>query len=314
MFATSIATRQKSLLEDPNPQFKNFDFGPVEEISFRASDGRQVRAGLYRPPGYVPGRRYPLVIQTHGWDQQRFWMDGPYSTAYAARPLADKGFVVLQVDDEDWGRPGTLEEVKEASAVYEGGIDYLDGLRSIDPARVGIVGFSRSGLFLQYALTHSKYHFAAAALADISDAGYFRYLAFLNLGSSFVSDSEGINGGIPFGEGLGSWIKNSPGFNLGKVTTPIRMEANDPMSLFFEWEWFAGLSRLAKPVDLIYIADGDHPLVKPSQQGDVDWFCFWLKGEEDPHPAKADEYVRWRELRKLQEQNTKQPASDSGPH
>ena len=83
------------------------------------------------------------------------------------------------------------------------------------------------------------------------------------------------------------------------------MEADNPMSLFFEWEWFAGLSRLTKPVDLIYIPDGSHALVKPwermtSQQGDVDWFCFWLKGEEDPDPEKAEQYARWRELRKLQ--------------
>lgn len=55
-------------------------------------------------------------------------MDGPFSTPYAARPLADKGFVVLQVDDEDWKRLGTSQEVQEAVAVYEGGIDYLAGL------------------------------------------------------------------------------------------------------------------------------------------------------------------------------------------
>jgi len=33
----------------------------------------------------------------------------------------------------------------------------------------------------------------------------------------------------------------------------------------------------------------------------VDWFCFWLKGEEDTDPAKVEQYVRWRELRKLQQ-------------
>jgi hypothetical protein len=38
-----------------------------------------------------------------------------------------------------------------------------------------------------------------------------------------------------------------------------------------------------------------------SQQGNVDWFCFWLKGEEDPGPAKAEQYERWRELRKMQQ-------------
>ena len=36
-----------------------------------------------------------------------------------------------------------------------------------------------------------------------------------------------------------------------------------------------------------------------SQQGNVDWFCFWIKGEEDPDPAKAEQYKRWRELRSL---------------
>jgi hypothetical protein len=84
------------------------------------------------------------------------------------------------------------------------------------------------------------------------------------------------------------------------------MEANGPMSLLFEWEWFAGLTRLGRPVELIYMPFADHILVRPreqmiSQQGNVDWFCFWLKGEEDPYPAKAEQYARWRELRKLQQ-------------
>ena len=154
---------------------------------------------------------------------------------------------------------GTLDELREAVALYEGGIDYLDGLGLIDLARVGIVGFSRSGLFVQYALTHSRYHFGAATQADISDAGYFLYLALFNSFPVSLSGPEGINGGAPFGDGLASWIRNSPGFNLDKVTAPIRLEADSPTSLFAEWEWFAGLSRLNKPVELIYIRDGDHP-------------------------------------------------------
>jgi hypothetical protein len=35
----------------------------------------------------------------------------------------------------------------------------------------------------------------------------------------------------------------------------------------------------------------------------VNQFRFWLKGEEDPGPGKADQYVRWHELRKLQQEN-----------
>ncbi len=28
----------------------------------------------------------------------------------------------------------------------------------------------------------------------------------------------------------------------------------------------------------------------------IDWFRFWLKGEQDPDPAKADQYERWKRL------------------
>ena len=61
-----------------------------------------------------------------------------------------------------------------------------------------------------------------------------------------------------------------------------------------------------------YVPDGIHILEKPlnrmiSQQMTVDWFCFWLLSEEDPDPSKAEQYKRWRELRKLQEPNTSAP-------
>ena len=34
---------------------------------------------------------------------------------------------------------------------------------------------------------------------------------------------------------------------------------------------------------------------------------FWLKDEEDPDPAKAEQYKRWHELRKLQLQAEQHP-------
>lgn len=54
----------------------------------------------------------------------------------------------------------------------------------------------------------------------------------------------------------------------------------------------------------------EHVLTNPearmaSQGGSVDWFRFWLQGYEDPNPAKAEQYKRWRELRKMQEENDK---------
>ncbi len=115
-------------------------------------------------------------------------------------------------------------------------------------------------------------------------------------------------------------MENSPGFNIDNVHTPLLISALRPDSVMIEWEWFAGLTRLGRPVEMLYIHNGSHNLEKPwdrmvSQGRNVDWFSFWLKGEEDPDPAKAEQYARWRELRKLQEENEKKsPTPQPAPN
>ena len=312
------ATGRKSLLMDLNPQFANLSLGKVEEVKWRDALGNEVNGGLYWPPDYVEGKKYPLVIQTHGFTPSRFWVDGPWTTAFAAQPLAAEGFFVLQAPDPDGGVWDTPEEAPRAMAVYEGAIDYLDRKGIIDRSRVGLIGFSRTCLYVVYTLAHSKHHFAAAAIADGINAGYFAYMAFSNSYPAASNEIDMLNGAPPFGDGLFSWMKRSPAFLMGQVQTPLRIQAIGPASLLENWDWFSGMSRLDKPVDMIYIPDGTHILEKPwdrmvSQQGNVDWFCFWLKSEEDPDPAKAEQYTRWRELRKLQEENQKKAAADSAP-
>jgi len=83
------------------------------------------------------------------------------------------------------------------------------------------------------------------------------------------------------------------------------MAENSEVALF-EWEWYAALNRLGRAVEMVVTRDGEHILQKPwqrmvSQQGNVDWFAFWLKGEEVPDPDKADQYRRWRKLRRQME-------------
>jgi hypothetical protein len=59
---------------------------------------------------------------------------------------------------------------------------------------------------------------------------------------------------------------------------------------------------------MLYMRNGAHVLTKPlellaSQEMTVDWYDFWLNRHEDPNPAKAAQYTRWRELRRIQERN-----------
>ncbi len=310
LVVSTLTPPRRTVLLDLNPQFQRLKFGRVEEIQWTGTDGTPVKGGLYYPVNYTPGHRYPLVIQTNGWLKSEFWMSGPYeTTAFAAQALAGAGIMVLQAEQsvaasDKWfdNVRMTLKEAPTHQAIYEGAIDYLDHQGLIDRHRVGIIGFSRTSYYVKYALTHSTYRFAAASVTDGVDAGYFQYMAFWDEQRPFA---EAMNGAPPFAGGLKHWMERAPGFNTEKVTTPLRIMSLDHVeSLLNEWEWFVALRRQQKPVEMVTLEEDDHPLQKPwnrlvSQAGTVDWFRFWLQGEEDPDPAKREQYARWRDLLRL---------------
>lgn len=306
LFALNTLTGEKSLLLDLNPQVRHLRLARVEETGFEGAAGKQIRAGLYLPLDYAPGKQYPLVIQTHGFDPTSFWIDGPYPTAYAAQGLATIGICVLQLPStHEW--ISTPEEGPKMVDTLERAIAYVRGRGILDERRIGIIGFSRTGFHVQYALTHSALHFAAAVVADGSDGGYSQYIQFLNASPYTASDSELTNGAMPFGPGIASWIQRSPEFSLDKLEAPLLIEALNPSSLSFQWATFVGLRRLSKPVDLLYLPTGAHILQKPwdrlaSQQSVIDWFGFWLLHREDRDPEKASQYARWRDLQRLHDQ------------
>ena len=138
--AIDPSSGRKSLLMNLNIQFQNLAFARVEEITWKDSRGIEVKGGLYWPPDYVRGEKFPVVIQTHGWQSDRFWVDGPWATAFAAQALAGKGFFVLQVPDPDGHIWVTPKEAPGAMASYQGAIDYLDRRGLIDRNRVGSRG------------------------------------------------------------------------------------------------------------------------------------------------------------------------------
>ena len=306
---------RRSLLLDPNPQLASFALGKVEDVTWQATDGHEVEGGLYFPPDYQPGVRYPLVLQTHGFSKDEFWINGPWNSGFAAQPLAARGIVVLQVGHGT--EPGgymkhhrSLQEAPREMAAYQGAIDYLDRRGIIDRERVGIIGFSRTQYHVEYTLTHSSYHFAAATLADGFEGGYLQYLA----DPYSEKDEVMVNGGPPFGTSFAKWVEHSPSFRIDRVHSPIRIECHD-WGIVWCWEWYSLLTHMGRPVELIYLPDAVHILVKPwerltSQQGDVDWFCFWLKGEDDKDSTKRDQYERWMDMRDKQSHMSESHAND----
>ena len=286
---------------------EKFTLGKVANISWPVAGMAAASGRLYLPVNYKKEHAYPLVIQTNGHvGKAQFSLTGnlpDIGTVYSAQALANADIIVLQVQEKF--EPGE-KELAQSLAIYDGAIDKLvaDGL--IDVSNIGIIGYSRTGSWVLNSLIRSKYTYAAAIIADSAEPSYSQYLFDGDLRQAF----EEMIGSAPIGEGLSAWIKKSPTFQLPEVQSPIRLEVDQfgRLGVLGRWETYSLLRELSKPVELYVIPSsehGIHGLQMPEQQlasqtGTVDWFRFWLQDIEDPEPAKAEQYGRWRELRRLQ--------------
>lgn len=304
---------------DLNPQLgRSILLGGVEKISWRAADGRELKGRLYYPVDYKAGRRYPLIVQTHGnAEENEFSLTGPsqrMGTAFAAHPLAGRGFLVVQVGGErdhirDKSDLQYSGEADAAMSVYESVVDYLVRRGLADPQRLGIIGYSRSGWWVEHTLVNSRLDFDAAVVADNMEPSYGQYL----LHGPMRSGLESAIGAAPFANGLRTWMQRSPGFNLHRICAALRLENSQGglVGLTGLWETFSMLTQLKRPVELYTIPESDsgyHPLHMPmqilaSQEGTVDWFDFWLNGREHLSEEKKDQYLRWRRLRQIASSN-----------
>lgn len=304
LWARDVRSNRSKEILDPNPQFKHFAFGHASLYQWKDDSGRMWEGGLFLPIDYNPSKRYPLVIQTHGFEQFQFITDGRYPTAMAARPLASAGIAVLQMGYR-YDHIGTIQELDDQLSGFRSAISHLSADGIVDANRVGIIGFSRPAWHVEAALVREPQLFAAATIADGVDESYMQYMIFGASSLGFAGEFEKINGAAPFGEGMRQWLDRALTFHLDKVSTPLRIEAIGPISLLSEWEMYSSLWQQGKPVDLIYISNGQHILQSPldrlaSQQGNVDWFCFWLLGgtqRSDHLPSTQNEIRRWEQMR-----------------
>lgn len=301
VYATGGVCACTKLLFDPNPQADQFTFGRAEILKWTDKNSIEWQGGLILPPHYLAERRYPLVVQTHGFQPDEFLVDGPSgsTTAFAAQALANAGMVVLQIPDHV---QATTQDERQASLYAEGyraAIDNLVALGIADPTKVGLIAFSATGYHTIRLLADEPNLLAAASISDSVQPGYLQDV--LQVNNASVEYIRKLNGGMPSEIGYGEWFARNPLYKLSHISAAVRIEAMGPGSAIAMLETYAVLRNARRPVDLIYFPEGSHVLMKPaerlgSQGGNVDWFRFWLQGYEDPDAAKAEQYRRWRKM------------------
>lgn len=308
---------QSKVIVDPNPGLTGrYTLGRARRIEGDLENGLRWRGVLFYPPAFQQGRRYPLLIQSAygGRTGDEFSLFGyeyghglgpSIVPLYPGRLLSQHDILVLQLDIRGYEFSSPSEGPARALG-FRRVAEHLVDAGLVDPARVGLMGFSRNGFYVEYTLTHSKFPYAAAIAADHWQPDYL-----LQTLLGYNPSSTEVNGGQPFGADLSKWLDSTPGFNAHHVRTPLLQIqiSRGALGAALHWELFSRLRYLKKPVEYWVIpnaAFGTHNTQNPEhivalQTRSIDWFRFWLKGEEDAaDPAKRGQYERWRELRQLQ--------------
>lgn len=316
------------LLLDLNPDLtRKFALGRIEWLERERAGGQRWEGRLYYPANYQPGRRYPLVVQTHSLaPREEFTLSGrggysgatgPGVSVYLAQLLAGREMFVLHGRVRGFTVDVSyLDQTRIDVEQNEALIEELIAAGKVDRSRVGIMGYSATGWDVAYALTHSSFPYAAAITDDNKDGSYLQ-AAFSNW---LYGATEEMIGAPPFGEGLKLWLERSPAFNAHRVQTPVLLTITSAGRVLSAWEMFSRLRHLHKPVEYYVIPNierGSHGLQNPRQllalqERALDWWCFWLKAEESPDPAKREQYRDWRRLRELHVQRVRSsPAADA---
>ena len=161
-------------------KFATLKLGSTEFFRVAVEEGVELDGWCLKPPGFDPGKRYPLLIHVYGEPAGQTVLDrwGGRNDLWH-QMLAQHGFVVVSVDNR--GTPGPRGRAWRKSIYRQIGIlaskDQAEALRAlekrwgfIDPNRVGIWGWSGGGsMSLNAIFRYPDLYQTAVAVAFISD-------------------------------------------------------------------------------------------------------------------------------------------------
>ncbi len=269
-----------------NPWIAKKYIAKTEVIHWKGARGDQVDGVLYYPHNYQEGSKYPLIASIHGGpggvDRDAFregWSSYP-------NILTSRGAFVLKVNYHGSGNYGLkwIESIKNHYYEYEvpdilKGIDYLIKKGTIDPDKLGIMGWSNGAILsIQCVIKTNRFKVVASGAGDVNWTSDYGNCAF---GAAF---DNAYFGGPPW-KRPDYYIKKSPLFKMEKVTTPTIIffgtkDTNVPTEQ--GWEHYHALQQIGKtPVRFILFPGEPHGLRKLTHQRrkmeeELKWFDRYL--------------------------------------
>jgi dipeptidyl aminopeptidase/acylaminoacyl peptidase len=316
----SITDGSIQSLADVNPEMSSVELGSVRELHWINTYGNETNGFLILPAQRAPGMRVPLVVMGYAFSGEFVAQANTVLTTYPAQAFARDGIAVLLFNYpryEGWN--GSNFERGSRAIGYgplssiQAVVARLDGEGLIDSHRVGMMGHSLAGFWVQLAITQTNLF----KVVEMHNGGTFSEPGTYWEGGSkqFRELQEHIMGGPPYGETLKNYLSYSMTLNASRIHAPVLMEY-DAMEAMSAMEYYEAIQHYRVPVDFFIYPNDGHVIERPehrfmSLQRNLDWFEFWLLDKENDASSKTDQYGRWRQLRALSEDSTH--ADQRGP-
>lgn len=305
--AINLADGAVRVLFDPNAELRALTQGRAAWHTWPTTSEYPGRGVFVLPDDYQPGRRYPAVITTYGCGGG--FLRGGSGDNVPEFVAARHGLVAICVD---FTVRKMLADGNDGLHIYSTMCDIVSALIAdqteaglIDSTRIGLSGQSFGSDFGTHCILHPG-EFAAAAFRHGSAIERVRWDLF----DTQASRRDPVNGAYaimgmpdPRNDPTGKWDAISVVRRARDINTPTLFEADDTEYLATLPLWSA-MHEEGKPVEMRVFPKETHLLRQPIHQWvnyeqQLDWFRFWLKHEEDPDPAKREQYSRWNRLREL---------------
>jgi dipeptidyl-peptidase-4 len=202
--------KQVKVLEDNaalNSTLAGFALGEKEFFTFPTVDGTSLNGYLIKPKDFDPNKKYPVLMYVYGGPgSQNVTNSWSGSRDFWHQTLVAEGIIVACIDNRGTGARG--RDFKHATYANLGALEtvdqieggkYLAKLPFIDPARVGIWGWSYGGYMSSLVLMKGNDVFKTAiAVAPVTTWRYYdtiyteRYLQTPQLNSSGYDDNSPI--------------------------------------------------------------------------------------------------------------------------
>ena len=258
------------------------DLAPLEAFGFIGAKGDSVHGWLLKPPGFTPGRKYPLLYLVHGGPQGA-WLDA-WSARWNYHLFASRGYVVAAVNfhgSTGYGQAFTNSiSQNHGGAPFEDlmkGLDKVAALPFVDSTRMGAAGASYGGYMIYWMAGHTN-RFKTLVAHD----GIFNPLSMAGTTEELWFPIWEFGGAQMSPKGRELLERWSPANSAANWKTPMLVvhgQQDFRVDVSEGYQAFTNLKLRGVPAKFLYFPDEGHWVLKPRNR--LIWWGVvldWLGG------------------------------------